>query len=92
MPTQRQQIGRYGGLISWANTADRTARTAPGRRAGPGSNDYWLARLDPDKFADATDEQKLAAAEAAKAAYFSKLALKSARSRANRGTSDAQPA
>lgn len=77
----RQAIGRYGGLKSWANTADRTARTANGRRSGPGSIDWHLARLDPEKFANATEAQRLAAAEAAKRAYFAELAMRSARSR-----------
>jgi len=64
MPNRHQQAGRYGGLRSWANTPDRTARTAPARDAGPGSVDYWLARLDPERFADATGEQRLVAADA----------------------------
>ena len=90
MATRRQQIGRYGGLKSWSNTVDRSARTAAGRKAGPGSVDYWLTRL-PEKFADATDAQRLAAAEAARKAHFAEMALKSARSRA-KGNRDAQPA
>ena len=81
MPTQRQQIGRYGGLKSWSQTVDRAARTAPGRRAGPNSVDYWLARLDPERFADATDRQKIDAAEAARKAHFAEMAMRSARSR-----------
>lgn len=76
-----QITGRLGGLKSWANTVDRTARTANGRRSGPGDIAWHLARLDPDKFADATEAQKLAAAEAAKRAYFAELAMRSARSR-----------
>lgn len=81
----RSTIGRLGALKSWANTVDRTARTAHARRCGPGSIDYWLARLDPDRFANATEAQKLAAAEAAKKAYFARLALKSAAARSRRG-------
>ena len=49
---------------SWSRTPDRTARTAPARTAGPGSLNYWVAKLDPDIFADATDRQKLDAADA----------------------------
>jgi hypothetical protein len=86
MSTERQQIGRYGGLKSWANTPDRSARTAPGRKASPGSVDYWLARLDSERFADATDQQRLAAAESARRAHFAQLAMKSVRSRARRTT------
>ena len=31
--TERQLIGKLGAELSWANTTDRTARTAPARRA-----------------------------------------------------------
>jgi hypothetical protein len=83
--TERQLSSRYGGLKSWAQTVDRTARTANGRAAAPGQLDYWIARLD-DRFDDATDEQRRQAAEAARKAYFVDLARKSARSRARRTT------
>jgi hypothetical protein len=87
MPTYRQQIGRYGGHKSWANTSDRSARTAAGRRAGPSSVDCWLDRLDPDRFANATDEQRLAAAIAARKAFYAELSLKSAKARKSKGSS-----
>lgn len=88
--TSRQIAGRVGGLRSWANTVDRAARTRRGRDAGPGSVDYWIGRLDPVRFADATDEQKVAAATAAKKAHFAALALKSSQARARRkGAADA---
>lgn len=87
MPARNPQLaGRYGGLRSWANTSDRTARTAPARKAAPGSIDYWLAKLDPERFAEATPEQRLAAAEAARKAHFAGLALRSARARRKRAT------
>lgn len=91
MANVHQQTGRIGGLTSWSRTADRTARTAPARNAGPASLDYHLERLDPERFADATDEQRLAAAEAARKAHFARLALKSARAR-RRGGPDVPPA
>ncbi len=85
--------GRVGGLISWANTSDRTARTQRSRDAGPGSIDYWVGKLDGERFASATEEQKRAAAEAAKKAHYAALALKSAQSRARRkGTDHARSA
>ena len=37
--TEQQLLGRIGGYKSWANTEDRTARTAPGRAA-------FLARFE----------------------------------------------
>lgn len=85
----RQSIGAYGALKSWGNTVDRSARTAPARRNSPASVEYWLDRLDPERFADATQEQRVAAAESARRAYYAKLALQSARSRRRGGAADA---
>jgi hypothetical protein len=79
--TRRQQIGRYGALKSWANTADRTARTSAARSKGPSSLEYHLDRLPADVFATASPEARTAAAEAARRAYFAGLALKSAANR-----------
>jgi hypothetical protein len=81
VPTSKQVAGRYGGLKSWANTTDRTARTARARRAGPASVGYWLERQDPARFADATEAQRLAAAEAARKAHFAEMAMRSAQAR-----------
>lgn len=77
--------GRLGGHVSWANTVDRSARTAPARSSGPAAIEYHLARLGP-QFASATEAQRVAAAEAARKAYFVGIAMKSAASRrAKRG-------
>lgn len=81
MPISKQQSGRYGGLKSWANTTDRTARTAKARRNGPSQLEWHLDRLDPERFADATDAQRLAAAEAARRAYYARLSMRSAETR-----------
>jgi hypothetical protein len=78
--TSRQQLGRYGGLKSWANTVDRTARTANGRRLAPGAVDWHIARLGPE-FASASEAARQAAGAAARRAYFTALALKSATAR-----------
>ena len=83
--THRQTIGRFGGHKSWANTPDRTARTLNGRKAGPSGLDWHIARLDPEKFADATREQREAAAEAARSAYYTELAMRSAIARRRGG-------
>lgn len=84
MSSHRQIIGSIGALESWSRTVDRAARTNPARRQAPGSVGYWLSRLDADRFVDATDAQKLAAAEAMRRAYFQRLALKSAQVRRRR--------
>lgn len=79
--TERQLIGAYGAHVSWANTPDRTARTANGRAAGPAELAWHVARLDPVRFADASDEQRRVAAEAARKAYFTEIAHASWRAR-----------
>jgi len=81
----REAAGRYGAYKKWAGTADRTAATASARRNSPSNIDYWLARLDPERFAAATDAQKLAAAEAARSAHFALLAMRSAQARRRGG-------
>lgn len=78
--SNRQQAGRLGGLKSWANTVDRTARTEKARANGPASLDWHLKRL-PAKFDDATDDQRQAAAEAARRLYYAEIAQRSARVR-----------
>jgi hypothetical protein len=72
-PAQRSLVGSIGGHTSWANTSDRTARTAPGRNAALAA---ILAKLDPDGVM--TPEQQRNAI----AAHFRRLALRSSRSRA----------
>lgn len=78
--TPRQTIGAIGAHESWARTADRTARTAPGRRA-------FLARfehqVDPDGVL-APEERAIRAHHAMKA-HFQRLALKSAQARRKDG-------
>lgn len=69
--TERSLAGQIGAHVSWANTEDRTARTANGRRA---FEDKFLAEAggDPKR------------AESLRRAYFSRLALKSAQARRRR--------
>lgn len=66
--SDRSLIGKIGAEVSWANTRDRAARTAPARAA-----------LD-QKFLDEADGDPVRAAHLRKA-YFAKLALKSAQAR-----------
>ena len=70
--------GKIASYTSWANTADRSARTAPARAA--------LERSFLDKVpANITDPQaRELAAEALKHAHYLRLAAKSAASRARR--------
>lgn len=82
-PTRQQ--ARQGALESWARTPDRTARTQPARAASPSSIEWHLNRLDPELFAAATPAQRHAAADAARRAYFARIATRSAEVRRRGG-------
>lgn len=67
-------LGRIGAQVSWGNTVDRTARTAPARAA-----------LE-QKFLDQADGDPVRAASLRKA-YYLRLAKKSADARRKRAAS-----
>lgn len=68
--------GRQGAYTSWANTANRNARTAPARQA---ADDKLRRQIDPDGVLPVHElERRLAAA---KKARMLKLAAASAASR-----------
>lgn len=75
-----QLIGSIGAHESWANTVDRTARTAPGRRA---FLERFEREVDPDN--TLTPAERTIRAEHARKAYFKRLALKSAQARSRGG-------
>ncbi len=66
--------------ISWARTEDRTARTAPARRAAEAR---FEKLVDPDGVL--TPEERAKRAESARKAHFRMMALKSARVRRAKG-------
>lgn len=70
-PEFHRQIGRLGAHVSWANTTDRTARTAPARKAFE------------QRFLDEAGGDPVRAGHLRKA-YFQRLALKSAQARQRR--------
>jgi hypothetical protein len=74
-PSERKLMGQLGAHISWANTEDRSARTAPGRRAFE------------QKFLDEAGGDPVRA-EHLRKAYFARLALKSAQARRKAAASD----
>jgi len=80
-PEQRGLRARIAVNESWARTTDRTARTAPARAAGPGSSEYWEARVDPDGLMEPSTRVK--AAENARKAHYQRLAYRSAKARAS---------
>ena len=75
-PEDRVLRARIAVHTSWANTTDRSARTAPGRKASMGR---FERQVDPDGVLP-PDEQ-VRRADHAKKAYFAMLALKSAQAR-----------
>jgi hypothetical protein len=78
-PAERSLRGRTAVLTSWANTADWTARTAPGRTKFEGRFDR---QVDPDGVLPPHERAKRAAM--ARRAYFTELARKSAAARRKR--------
>lgn len=78
-PAERSLRGRLAAHASWANTPDRSARTAAARQA---ALDRFADQVDPDGSLSPTERAQRA--ESARRAYFSGLALKSARARRRR--------
>ena len=78
-PAERKLRGELASRQSWANTADPSARTRPGREA-------FLARfeheVDPDGVLAPADRARRA--DHARKAYFARLALASAKARRTR--------
>jgi hypothetical protein len=72
-PAERKSVASIAGHSKWARTVDRHAATAPARAAGPNGIEWHLARLGPE-FVNATERQRLDAAESARRAYFKRMA------------------
>ena len=64
--------------MSWANTTDRSARTAAARKASHHTRFLDMAR---EKHPDATEQQIEQIAESLRKAHYTALALKSAAAR-----------
>ena len=83
-PEWRQQRSRLGSYESWARTEDRPARTAPARKA---LLDKFERQVDPDgKLAPAERTKR---AEYLRKAYFTRLAMASAKVRRQRAAARA---
>lgn len=78
-PAQRSLRARMAVLKSWANTADPSARTAPGRAAQLAK---WEREVDPDGALPEADRRRRA--EYARRSYMLSLAAKSVQARAAR--------
>ena len=77
--SERQQIARIAANTSWANTADRSARTSNARKA---MLDKFEREVDPDGVLPPAERAKRA--DHARKAYFQRLALRSAQARRRR--------
>ncbi|MDP9460708.1 MAG: hypothetical protein M3Q22_10825 [Actinomycetota bacterium] len=75
-PEQRALAARIAAHSKWALTADPTAATAPARAA---FLDRFEREVDPDGVLPPTERARRA--EHARKAYFTRLALKSAKAR-----------
>jgi hypothetical protein len=77
-PAERSLRAQLAVHTSWAQTVDRSARTAPARQA-------MLDKFEAEVPAEVTDPAVRAQmAESAKRAHFARMALKSAQSRRRR--------
>lgn len=74
---ERKLRAQLGAEVSWANTLDRTARTAPGSRAA----DARFEKQARDMYPDASDEQITKTAEHLRKAHFRRMGLASATKR-----------
>lgn len=84
-PAQRSLKGRYLAGRSWAKTRDRTARTAPARKAMLARFEREARELHPD----ADDKTIAQAAASLRSAYFTELAYRSSLARSRRTASGA---
>ncbi|WP_433506764.1 hypothetical protein ACQP04_09905 [Pseudonocardia halophobica] len=85
--SDRALIARIAAHTSWANTSDRSARTAPGRAAARAAMlDRFEREIDPD--GTMSPAERALRAESARRAYFSRLALRSAQARRRRAGRD----
>lgn len=74
---ERKLRAQLGAEISWANTTDRTARTAAGNRAAEARFEKQAREMHPN----ASDEQIVKVAEHLRKAHFRRMGLLSATKR-----------
>jgi len=74
---ERKLRAQLGAEMSWANTTDRTARTAPGSRAAEARFEKQARELHPD----ADDSLIAKVAENLRRAHFRRMGLASATKR-----------
>lgn len=77
MSARHARAGQLGALAKWGRETDRTAATAPGRKA---AEDRWL-RAVRQEHPDLDERAAQLMADARKREHFLRMALKSAESR-----------
>jgi hypothetical protein len=82
-PAQRSLRAKIAAHASWANTANRSARTAAARKA---LHDRFEHQVDPDGVLPPAERAQRAAS--ARSAHFAALALMSSRKRKRKRRSD----
>lgn len=83
-PAQRTLRARAAAYSLHAKV-DSAEHTKAARKAGPGSVAYWFSKVDPDGSLPVPERTRRA--EAARKAYFTKLALASSRARSRKAAS-----
>ncbi|WP_406410119.1 hypothetical protein OG923_16270 [Streptomyces halstedii] len=83
-PNERALRARLAAHQSWANTTDRSARTAEARRVAESKFDKEARQKHPG----ATEAQIAATAESLRKAYFVRLGLLSVQARRKKRTSE----
>ncbi|MFB4320628.1 hypothetical protein [Actinomadura sp. 21ATH] len=78
-PAERALRARIASHSSWAQTKDRSARTANGTAASPAALSYWEKRVDPDGEMD--ERTRALAAENARSAHYQRMAYRAAQAR-----------
>ena len=78
-PAQRQTRSRQASYVSWANTGDRTARTAAGRR---GMLKKFEDEVDPDR--TLAPQERALRADAARQAFYTRLSMLAVKARHRR--------
>lgn len=76
-PAERAQAGRLGAYVSWANTSNRAARTAPARRGLEAKFD----RMVVEAHGELPPAEHAKCAEAFRKAYFARMTAKSVAAR-----------
>lgn len=76
-PAEREQAGRLGAYISWANTPDRAKRTAPARRGFEAKFD----RMVIENHGVLPPEDHAKCAEMYRKAHYAAMTAKSVRAR-----------